>query len=57
MNTVTETQVRLIASPKSWIEGEALRQFYATAKLEGVRLAIGFPDLHPGRARPWAPRL
>jgi release factor H-coupled RctB family protein len=52
MNTMTETQVRLFASPKSWIEGEAVRQLYATAKLPGVRLAAGFPDLHPGRGTP-----
>src|SRR5215510_1030622 len=45
-------RVRLIASAKSWIEGEAMRQFYATAKLEGVRLAVGFPDLHSGRGTP-----
>ena len=44
--------VRLIASPKAWIAGEAVRQFYATARLEGVRLAVGFPDLHPGRGTP-----
>ncbi len=44
--------VRLIASPKSWIEGEAVRQLYATAKLEGMQLAVGFPDLHPGRGTP-----
>jgi release factor H-coupled RctB family protein len=41
--------IRLFASSNSWIEGEALRQFYATAKLEGVRLAVGFPDLHAGK--------
>ena len=52
MNTLTETQVRLFASPKSWIEGEAVRQLYATAKLDGVRLAVGFPDLHPGKGTP-----
>jgi release factor H-coupled RctB family protein len=52
MTTLTETKVRLIALPKSWIEGEAVRQLYATAKLEGVRLAVGFPDLHPGRGTP-----
>jgi release factor H-coupled RctB family protein len=46
------TTVRLIASPKSWIEGEAVRQLYATAKLDGVRFAVGFPDLHPGRGAP-----
>jgi release factor H-coupled RctB family protein len=52
MNTLTESKVRLIASPKSWIEGEAMRQLYATAKLEGMRFAVGFPDLHPGRGTP-----
>jgi release factor H-coupled RctB family protein len=44
--------VRLFASGKSWIEGEALRQFYATSRLEGIRLAVGFPDLHPGKGTP-----
>src|SRR3974390_2693069 len=44
--------VRIFASSKSWIEGEAVRQLYATAKLEGVRLAVGFPDLHPGKGAP-----
>ena len=52
MNTLTETKVRLFASAKSWIEGEAVRQLYATAKLEGMRLAVGFPDLHPGKGTP-----
>ena len=44
--------MRLFASAKSWIEGEALRQLYATAKLDGMRLAVGFPDLHPGKGSP-----
>ena len=52
MNTLKETNVRLFASAKSWIEGEALRQLYATSKLEGMRLAVGFPDLHPGKGSP-----
>jgi release factor H-coupled RctB family protein len=52
MNTLFETKVRLFASAKSWIEGEALRQLYATSKLEGMRLAVGFPDLHPGKGSP-----
>ncbi len=52
MNTLTKTQVRLFASARSWIEGEAVRQLYATAKLDGVRLAVGFPDLHPGKGTP-----
>jgi release factor H-coupled RctB family protein len=52
MTTTTETPVSLIASPGSWIEGEAVRQLYTTAKLEGVRRAVGFPDLHPGKGGP-----
>ncbi len=52
MNTLKETQVRLFASTKSWIEGEAVRQLYATSKLDGMRHAVGFPDLHPGRGTP-----
>lgn len=52
MNLSTETQVRLFASARSWMEGEALRQLYATAKLDGVCRAVGFPDLHPGKGSP-----
>jgi release factor H-coupled RctB family protein len=52
MNTLTETQVRLFASARSWIEGEAVRQLYAAARLDGVRRAVGFPDLHPGKGSP-----
>ncbi|HSU56949.1 MAG TPA: RNA ligase RtcB family protein [Candidatus Dormibacteraeota bacterium] len=44
--------VRLFASSNSWIEGEALRQLYAVAKFEGMRLTVGFPDLHPGKGSP-----
>jgi release factor H-coupled RctB family protein len=52
MNTLTDTPVRLFASAGSWMEGEALRQLYATARLPGVRQAVGFPDLHPGKGTP-----
>ena len=53
MNTITtETNVRLFASAQSWIEGEAVRQLYATAKLAGMQQAVGFPDLHPGKDAP-----
>jgi release factor H-coupled RctB family protein len=52
MNTLTQTNVRLFASAQSWIEGEALRQLYAISKLEGMRLAVGFPDLHVGKGSP-----
>ena len=52
MNTLNESQVRLFASPNTWMTDEALRQLYAAAKLEGVRLAVGFPDLHSGKGGP-----
>jgi len=61
MNTETLTSepaqtaapaVRLFASAGNWVEGEAVRQLYATAKLPGVRSAAGFPDLHPGKGVP-----
>ena len=44
--------MRLFASARSWIEGEAVRQLYAAANLTGVRHAAGFPDLHPGKGAP-----
>lgn len=52
MNTLKETPVRLFASAQNWIEGNAVRQLYASAKLDGVRLAAGFPDLQPGKGTP-----
>lgn len=52
MNTLTETNTRLIASARNWIEGEAVRQLCTTARLPGVQLAVGLPDLHPGKGSP-----
>lgn len=52
MNTMTAPSVRLVTSAKSWIESEAVRQLYAVAKFDGVRSAVGFPDLHPGKGAP-----
>ncbi|EEF62210.1 RNA ligase RtcB family protein [Pedosphaera parvula] len=44
--------IRLIASGKDWIEGAAVDQLKRTAELPGMRLAVGFPDLHPGKGHP-----
>ncbi len=44
--------VRVIAGSKSWIEGDAVAQLESTARLPGMRLAIGLPDLHAGRGNP-----
>lgn len=45
-------EVRLIASARNWIEGTAVQQLERTATLEGMRLAVGLPDLHPGKGSP-----
>lgn len=47
-----DTPVRLIASEKTWIEGDAVQQLNTAAKLPGMELAVGFPDLHPGKGFP-----
>jgi release factor H-coupled RctB family protein len=50
--TARSPKVRVIASPSTWIEGEALRQLDATAALPGMLEAVGMPDLHPGKGSP-----
>ena len=52
MKTMIQPAVRLFASTQSWIEGEAVRQLYAASKLAGLRSAVGFPDLQPGKGSP-----
>jgi release factor H-coupled RctB family protein len=44
--------IRVIASDKNWIESEAVKQLEKTATLKGMRVAVGLPDLHPGRGNP-----
>ena len=43
------SNVRLFTSDKSWIEGAALEPLNTTARLPGMVLAAGFPDLPPGK--------
>ncbi|MDB6121700.1 MAG: hypothetical protein JWQ71_693 [Pedosphaera sp.] len=52
MNSNEKLNVRLIASGKDWIESAAVDQLKRTAELPGMRLAVGFPDLHPGKGHP-----
>lgn len=47
-----KAEARVIASSDNWIEGEALRQLEKTAQWEGMKLAVGMPDLHPGKGTP-----
>ncbi len=44
--------IRLYASEKHWIEGDALQQLRKTAELEGIEKVVGMPDLHPGGGTP-----
>ncbi|MBK9756574.1 MAG: RNA ligase RtcB family protein [Nannocystis sp.] len=52
MNQDTPAAVRVVASARTWIEGDAVQQLEATARLPGMRAAIGMPDLHPGKGSP-----
>jgi release factor H-coupled RctB family protein len=45
-------EVRVLASANNWIEGTAEQQLKKTAELPGMRLAVGLPDLHPGKGSP-----
>ncbi len=44
-------KIRVLAK-KSLLEEESVMQLRNCAKLEGVRLAVGLPDLHPGKGFP-----
>ena len=52
LNSQPCASVRLIASAKTWIEGSAVEQLKKTATLPGMHLAVGLPDLHPGKGSP-----
>jgi release factor H-coupled RctB family protein len=47
-----QAEVRVLASANNWIEGTAEQQLGKTAGLAGMRLAVGLPDLHPGKGSP-----
>lgn len=49
LNTCT---VRVFANSRVWMEDAAIQQLHTTAKLPGMRAAVGLPDLHPGRGYP-----
>lgn len=49
---VDRAPVRIVSSSQSWIEGDAVAQLEATARLPGMRLAVGLPDLHAGPGHP-----
>ena len=45
-------EVRILASSSTWVEGTAVDQLRKTAELPGMKLAVGLPDLHPGKGSP-----
>ncbi|MEV0714201.1 RNA ligase RtcB family protein [Asanoa sp. NPDC050611] len=47
MSTVT-----VFASPRSWIESDAVDQCHQVAALDGMAHVAGMPDLHPGKGAP-----
>ncbi len=42
----------MISSAGSWMEGDALLQLDRAGHLPGMRIAVGLPDLHPGKGAP-----
>lgn len=50
--TSPNNSVRLVASEASWIESKAVEQLKTTAKRDNIKLAVGLPDLHPGKGLP-----
>lgn len=51
-NATKNSNIKLFASDKNWIEGEAIQQLEKTATLEGMERVIAMPDLHPGKGTP-----
>lgn len=52
LDSSSDAVVRVIASDSNWIEGNAVQQLESTAKLKGVKRAVGLPDLHAGKGCP-----
>lgn len=40
---------KVIYTEKSWMESEGIEQLKKLSSLKGVILAVGYPDLHPGK--------
>lgn len=52
-HSLTDTYIQVFANSSVWIEDAAIQQLHTTAtNLEGIRAAVGLPDLHPGRGYP-----
>lgn len=47
-----QDRVSVIATDRTWIEGDAVAQLERVGALAGMRRAVGQPDLHPGPGAP-----
>ncbi len=47
-----DADVSVIATNRTWIEGDAVAQLQRVAQLPGMTRAVGMPDLHPGAGAP-----
>lgn len=46
------TSIRILASERTWIEGDAIRQLEQTAAWPGMKAVWGHADIHPGKGSP-----
>ena len=46
------SKYKVIASPTTWIEGEAVRQLEQVSEFPNMISCVGMPDLHPGKGSP-----
>jgi release factor H-coupled RctB family protein len=46
---LNEPNLKIFASTKSWIEGDAVEQLRQTLLMPGMVYGVGLPDLHPGK--------
>ena len=52
LNVDVTSKVRVFASPRNWIESNAVSQLRGVSEMPGMQLAVGLPDLHPGKGGP-----
>ncbi|MGH1441286.1 MAG: RNA ligase RtcB family protein [Cellvibrionaceae bacterium] len=52
IKTVAGRQARIVISDDNWLEDAAVEQFKQTMTLDGMRVGVGMPDIHPGKGQP-----
>ena len=49
---IEQVKINIIASENNWLESWSIDQLKQTASLPRMELAVGMPDLHPGKGHP-----